>query len=143
MSSEIKTEHIEVRPIAWWFNRGSFSAITIPVFFILLSGTVSAYIYGGIQTIAYAKVLDAVWGGWGIVCFLFVWPFSLLIPGAFWWAAIKITPSVYRVESEANTRKVGIYLAVRMVVLLVGFSLVLQWGNGKIIGWIANRNPDA
>ena len=133
---------IEPRPIRWWFTRGGLSLLTIPVFLILLAGTLDAFFQGGIQTLAYLRVTKAVWGWLGFVAFLFIWPFSLLMPGALWWAAIKSTPSIY-LQGLANSRRWAVGQFIVTIVLLVALSTFMQWGHGKFIGWIADRNPDA
>ena len=140
MTTEIDTKF---KPIAWWFTRGAVSAITIPIFLLLLAGAVGAFFQGGIQTLAYIKVTKAVWGWLGFAACLFIWPFSLLIPGWLWWAAIKETPSIYAKEAATRSKGAGVRQAVVTVILLVALSAFMQWGHGKIIGWIADRDPDA
>ena len=132
----------EPRPITWWFARGALSIVTIPVFFILLAGTVGAYYQGGVQTLAYFRITKAVWGWLGFVACLFIGPFSLLVPGMLWWAAIKTTPSIYLRELAGRSKRIAVRQAVVTVILLVAFSTFMQWGHGKIIGWIADRDPD-
>ena len=134
---------INPRPIAWWFTRGAASLITIPVFLLLFAGMVGAFFQGGIQTLAYIKVTKAGWGWLGVSAFcLFILPFSLLLPGWLWWAAIKEAPSIHRKEAVTKSSGAGVRLALFTVVLLVAFSMFIQWGHGQIIGWIADRYPD-
>lgn len=104
----------------------------------LIFGTVGAFFLGGIQTLAYVKVMKDVWGWAGYVLVLFIWPFSLLIPGFLWWAAIKETPSIYASEATTVSRAAGVRKAVITVILLVVFSIFIQWGHGRIIGWMAS-----
>jgi hypothetical protein len=136
------TERRTPRPIRWWFTRGGLSLLTIPIFFILLAGTLLAFAHGFYQTYAYLKVTNAVWGWLGFVAFFFIWPFSLLMPGWFWWAAIKETPTIY-LQGLANSRRWAVGQFILTIVLLIALSTFVQWGHGKIIGWIADRNPDA
>ena len=131
------------KPIVWWFTRGAGSAIKIPVFLLLAAGTVGAFFQGGIQTLAYVKVMRAAWGWLGFVAFLFIWPFSLLMPGWLWWAAIKNTPSIYLKESAASSNGRAVEQFIFNIVFLFALSTFMQWGHAKIIGWIADQNPAA
>lgn len=131
----------ERKGVGWWFTRGIASLITIPVFLFLVVGCICAFIQGGIQTLAYVRVLRAVVGFWGIIIFLFVWPFSLFVPGSIWWAAIKEIPKV--IQAEARTRASAIGYFIVGLVFLVGIASGIQWVHGRAIGWIADRNPDA
>jgi hypothetical protein len=125
----------------WWFTRGIGSVITIPVVLFLILGCIYAFIQGGIQTFAYLRVLKAVAGFWGIIIFIFVWPFSLLIPGYIWWAAIREIPKV--IQTEARTRGSAAGYFIVGLVFLVGIASGIQWGHGRAIGWIADKNPTA
>jgi hypothetical protein len=141
-SAEIAmTTHIypTPKPIAWWFTRGAASVITIPVFLVLVVGTIGAFLQGGIQTLAYLKVTKAVWGWFGFAAFFFTWPFLLVMPGFLWWSAIRETPNIYLQEAATASKGIGIRQAVITVILLIAFSTFVQWGHGKIIGWIADR----
>jgi hypothetical protein len=138
MSADINIEHVEPRPIVWWFTRGAVSVITIPVFLILLAGTLGAFFQGGIQTLAYLRVTKAVWGWLGVVGCLFIWLFSwsLFRARQIWWLAIKAT---HGMEAAPMSRGQGVVT----VIILVAFSTFMQLGHGKIISWIADRDPDA
>jgi hypothetical protein len=131
------------RTIVWWFTRGGVSIFTVPIFLFLLYGTIGAFLEGGIETFAYCKATTAVWSWWGLIPFLFIWPFSLLMPGLLWWAAIITTPGIYAKDAGTVSRGVRLWTVTGTVALLVGSSMFMQWGHGKIIGWIADRNPDA
>lgn len=127
--------------IAWWFTRGMWSLITIPIAIFLMMGCIYAFIYGGIQTLAYFHVLRAVIGFWGVIIFLIVAPFSLLVPGFIWWAAIKDIPKVIQAEARTRASAAGYFIAG--LIFLVGVASGIQWIHGQAICWIADRNPDA
>ncbi|MBI2812925.1 MAG: hypothetical protein HYX71_01415 [Opitutae bacterium] len=128
--------------IKWWFTRGVVSAITIPIFLLLLVMTVSAFYNGGIQTLAYVRVTKAVWGWLGVIACLFIWPFSLLMPGWLIWSAIKETPKIIS-QREEKTKGSAVALFVFGLIFLVGLASLMQWGHGHVIGWIADHDPDA
>jgi hypothetical protein len=128
--------------IAWWFKKGGASFLTIPVFLLLAVGTVGAFIQGGIQTIAYVKVTKAVWGWFGLGAYFFLWPFSLLTAGLMFWSAIAAPPAVLK-EDEPTPKITSFFITLFLVVLFVVSGEFVSWINGKAIGWIADRNPDA
>jgi hypothetical protein len=128
--------------IVWWFKRGTSSFLTIPVFLMLAAGTVLAFIQGGIQAIAYVKVTKAVWGWPGLGACIFLCPFSLLTAGLMYWSAIGAPPAVLR-EDEPRSKSTSFFITLVLVVAFVASGELLNWVNGKAIGWIADRNPDA
>jgi hypothetical protein len=128
---------------AWWFRRGGVSVLTIPIFFLLLFGTIGAFVEGGIEAFAYCKATLAVLGWWALIPLSFICPFSLLMPGWIWWAAIITAPGIYAADEGTASRGERIWTVTGTIVLLVCSSMFMQWGHGKIIGWIADRNPGA
>lgn len=64
------------------------------------------------------------------------------MPGFLIWAAIKEIPKIIS-EREIKSKVSGVALFVFGIVFLVGLSAVMQWGHGRVIGWIADRDPDA
>ena len=131
----------ENRMIKWWFTRGLGSLVTIPVFILLLVGTAGAFFQGFVQTLAYFRVFKAVFGWMGFVVCLFVWPFSLIVPGAMWWSTIREVPRVILKEATSRQAVLGYFLAG--VIFLPGCASVIQWAHGRVISWAADRNPCA
>jgi hypothetical protein len=84
----------ETGMLAWWFNRGIGSVATVPIFIALIIGMLASFWLGLIQTLAYLRVTPVVFGVGGFIGCLFVWPFSLILPGSLWWAAITTIPNV-------------------------------------------------
>lgn len=141
MTSPKNINHKTEPGIKWWFTRGYYSIITIPVALFILYGTVLVFIHGGIQTIAYWRVLYAVFGFFGIIVFSFVWPFSLFIPGMLWWSTLKDIPK--EIQNRAKTRVGACGLFIAGLIIFIGIASGLQWIHGSAIAWIADRNPDA
>lgn len=127
--------------IKWWYTRGYVSIITIPIALFLLYGTVLVFIHGGIQTIAYWRILHAVFGFFGIILFFFVWPFSLFIPGMLWWSTLKEIPK--EIQNRARSRVAACGYFIAGLVIFISIASGLQWFHGSAIAWIADRNPDA
>ena len=67
---------------------------------------------------------------------------SLLTAGLMYWSAIGVPPAVLR-EDEPKSKRASFFITLVLVVAFVASGELLNWGNGKAIGWIADRNPDA
>ncbi len=96
---------------------------------------VSAIITGVLHFLAYIRLGNAYWGFLGaflgvsiswIVCFL---------PAMLWYSLFKNLPVAWYGSISLFRRFIGVLL---VIVLLGGAAELVAWGNGWLIGWIAN-----
>ena len=93
----------------WWFSRGAASIITVPVFLVLILGTLSAFLTGLIQTWAYFTV--------GALAFLFCVAVFPLRPGAMWWATTREVLRTIMIQARTKTMAVGFFIVGTLPVL--------------------------
>lgn len=127
--------------LMWWFTNGWLSLLTVPILLALIAFAAVTVFNAFVQTMAYFKVLGAVWGFFGYALLAFIWPFSLIVPSLLSFAAVTSIPAVIVQNTESRMSEFA-YLVFGIVILL-GSVLGLQWCHGKTIAWIADRNPQA
>lgn len=116
--------------------------ITIPLLFLLIAFTVSTFVTGVLQAIAYVVVTKAVWGWIGVMGCLVILPFCLM-PGFLWWNSIVTIPRNHEQAATNTSRRGAVFGTVFTTALVLGFAMLMQWGHARVISWIADRDPDA
>lgn len=126
--------------LKWYFSRGIFSFILVPLFFILAAITLYSFYIGGVQVLAYAKLLYAYLGWVGIVIMVFFLYF-LLLPLA---SGMMSLFSILAPAALASSSKSRIDATWKFILALVVLQLVsngIAGCNGYVISKIADINP--
>lgn len=135
----LTTSQSTFHSIGWYFTRGVWSVITIPIFLVLLGLLVGSVPFAIVQSLAIVKVSYAIYGTIGLAVSLFLGLPITLLPPLLCMVAIMASPSVYR--------DVGLTYARRMVksgfivLACVGFALAASAIATNVITNIADKDP--
>lgn len=127
--------------IPWYFKQGTLTAITAPLFLILVYSVADSAFRAVIQVLALARATHAVFGfALAFLITSFAWV-PAICPPILYYSIIKGLPGLW-LRPDAS-RRVRIFYSL---VVLVVFSLAAELigrGIGRGVGWIADRDPCA
>lgn len=123
----------------WWFSLDFWLVLKVPCFLFLVYQSLFTLWMSLLQTYGFCLALWAVWGWFGV--FLIVMLAWIVL---FWFIWI---PNIVALGCLTDTHRSFVVLRrTRAALALAGRVLLLSalfWCNGYIVGWIADRNPEA
>ena len=127
--------------IAWYFKRGLWCLVTVPLFGFFVYALVVSLFGAFIQGFALARATRAVWGVLGVLLMIFGGWIPVILPPVLYYSLLKNLPGLWIRPDASRKAKIigsaGVLIAIPLVASLAYNGLALG------IGWIADRDPCA
>ena len=127
----------------WYFSRGWFGVITIPLFLFLAIATYSAAKGGIILWLAFGHATHAVYGSVAsLMAFTTLWPLALL-PAFLCYSLLKNTSGLWLRRDVSMRAVTKLLITVAMLIALLGVAQLIAMGEIWAVAWVADRDPCA
>lgn len=129
--------------LPWYFTRGPWSVLTVPLFFVLFVCVLWTTLAAAVQGVGLFRVMYAVYGFLGIAAIVFGLWLPLVMPPAIYFSLLKNLPTVWmRADGNAGVvKRLVISVAVLLILPFVAQGCTFAISRG--MGWVADRDPCA